>query len=338
MMRKRIRYAQSYCVAAAMLAGCGGTQPPIGAPGPISQTSTVATHSDSGKSWMLPEAKSENLLYVSNSSGDVSIYRYQQRNLVGVLTGFMLPLGECVDKTGNVYIVDFRAQTISEYAHGGTEPIAAIDDSPYRPYGCAVDGRGGNLAIANYEEDYSGKGNVAVYVHATGSPAYYTATFSHYQSCAYDNEGNLLTTDGFASGSDFAWLPKNGKKLVNIEVKGGSSEEGGFAGVQSIVWDGKDFVIDTSLGGGSAIYRISIKNKRGRTVGTTYLGGSAGTLGQLAIYNGNSQGAQVVGGGGETSGSLVDYWKYPSGGSPFAQITNGLDGPFGVAISLKGRQ
>ena len=125
---------------------------------------------------------------------------------------------------------------------------------------------------------------------------------------------------------------------MNIGVKGGSSEEGGFAGVRSIVWDGKDFVIDTSLGGGSAIYRISIKNKRGRTVGTTYLGGSAGTLGKLAIYNGNSQGAQVVGGGGETSGSLVDYWKYPSGGSPFAQITNGLDGPFGVAISLKGRR
>ena len=194
------------------------------------------------------------------------------------------------------------------------------------------------LAVANYEEESSGKGNVAVYPHATGSPAYYTATFSHYQSCAYDNEGNLLITDGFASGSDFAWLAKNGKKLVNIDVKGGSSEEGGFAGVQSIVWDGKYFVIDTSLGGGSAIYRISIKNKRGHTVGTTYLGGSAGTLGQLAIYNGNSEGAQVVGGGGETSESLVDYWKYPSGGSPLAQIANGLDGPFGVAISLKRRQ
>ena len=274
----------------AMLAGCGGSQLSAGALGAMPQTAALAAHADRRKSWMLPEAKSEDLLYLSNSSGDVNIYRYQQRNLVGVLTGFMLPLGECVDKTGNVYIVDFRAQTISEYAHGGTEPIATIDDSPYRPYGCAVDRKSGNLAITNYEEDYSGKGNVAVYVHATGSPVYYTGTFSHYQSCAYDNEGNLLTTDGFASGSDFAWLRKNAKKLVNIEVKGGSSEEGGFAGVQSIVWDGKYFVIGTSLGGGSAIYRISIKNNRGRSVGTTYLGGDAGTLGQLAIYNGNSQG------------------------------------------------
>jgi hypothetical protein len=101
-------------VAAAMLAGCGGSQPPIGAPGAMVQTSETATHGDRGKSWMLPESKGEDLLYVSNSSGDVSIYRYQQRNLVGVLTGFMLPLGECVDKTANVYIVDFRAQTISE--------------------------------------------------------------------------------------------------------------------------------------------------------------------------------------------------------------------------------
>jgi hypothetical protein len=30
------RYALSSCVAAAMLAGCGGSQPPIGAPGLLS--------------------------------------------------------------------------------------------------------------------------------------------------------------------------------------------------------------------------------------------------------------------------------------------------------------
>jgi hypothetical protein len=321
--------------AAVLLTGCGGSQPPIGAPGAMPQTSALATHADRGKSWMLPEAKNSDLLYVTNSNGDVSIYRYQQQKLVGVLTGFTLPLGECADKMGNVYIVDFRAETISEYAHGGREPINTIDDSPYRPYGCAVDLKNGNLAIANDEEGYSGKGNVAIYIRETGSPVYYTATFSRYQSCAYDNEGNLLTTDGFASGADFAWLPKNGKKLADIEVKGGSSEGGGFAGVQSIAWHGKYFVIDTSLYGGSAIYRIRIKNNRGHSVGTTYLGGNAGVLGELAIYNGNSQGAEVVGGGDESSESLVDYWKYPTGGSPIAEITNGLDGPFGVAISLK---
>ena len=100
------------------------------------------------------------------------------------------------------------------------------------------------------------------------------------------------------------------------------------------MWDGKYFVIDTSLYDAHHL-QISIKNNRGHSVGTTYLGGNAGVLGELAIYNGNSQGAEVVGGGDESSESLVDYWKYPSGGSRIAEITNGLDGPFGVAISLK---
>jgi hypothetical protein len=35
-----IRYALSSCVAAAMLAGCGGSQPPIGAPGAMPQSPT----------------------------------------------------------------------------------------------------------------------------------------------------------------------------------------------------------------------------------------------------------------------------------------------------------
>jgi hypothetical protein len=36
------RYALSSCVAATMLAGCGGSQPPIGAPGAMPQSSTNA--------------------------------------------------------------------------------------------------------------------------------------------------------------------------------------------------------------------------------------------------------------------------------------------------------
>jgi hypothetical protein len=48
------RCALSICAAAAMLAGCGGSQPPIGAPGAMAQTSAIATHAERGKSWMVP--------------------------------------------------------------------------------------------------------------------------------------------------------------------------------------------------------------------------------------------------------------------------------------------
>jgi hypothetical protein len=49
------RCALTCCVgAAAMLAGCGGSQPPIGAPGAIPEASAIAPHAVRGKSWMLP--------------------------------------------------------------------------------------------------------------------------------------------------------------------------------------------------------------------------------------------------------------------------------------------
>jgi hypothetical protein len=51
------RYALSSWVAAAMLAGCGGSRPPIGAPGTMPQSRAIATQAKHGGSWMLPEAK-----------------------------------------------------------------------------------------------------------------------------------------------------------------------------------------------------------------------------------------------------------------------------------------
>jgi len=48
-----------------MLSGCGGSQPPIGTPGAMQQTSAIATHAERGKSWVLPEASGEDLLYAS---------------------------------------------------------------------------------------------------------------------------------------------------------------------------------------------------------------------------------------------------------------------------------
>jgi hypothetical protein len=38
---------------AALLAGCGGSQLPIGAPGAMSQTSALAMRTERGKSWAL---------------------------------------------------------------------------------------------------------------------------------------------------------------------------------------------------------------------------------------------------------------------------------------------
>ncbi len=44
------RFTLSIAAATAMLAGCGGSKPPIGAPGAMPQTSAIATRSERGKS------------------------------------------------------------------------------------------------------------------------------------------------------------------------------------------------------------------------------------------------------------------------------------------------
>jgi len=43
------RFALSMGVAAALLAACGGSQPPIGAPGTMPQSAAIAQHAARGK-------------------------------------------------------------------------------------------------------------------------------------------------------------------------------------------------------------------------------------------------------------------------------------------------
>ena len=95
------RSAFGICAAAAMLIGCGVSQPPVGAPGAMRQSTAVATHAAPDTSWMLPEAKSEDLVYVS-SLDNVYVLSYPELKEVGHLTdagGF----GLCSDTNGNVF-------------------------------------------------------------------------------------------------------------------------------------------------------------------------------------------------------------------------------------------
>jgi hypothetical protein len=113
------RFALSSCVAAAMLAGCGGAHLPAGAPGSAPQTSAILTHADRGKSWMSPDTKEiKKLLYVSDAAtDDVFVYDYVSGKEVGKLTGFDDPGPQCVDELGNVYIAS--ASGLSIYSHAG---------------------------------------------------------------------------------------------------------------------------------------------------------------------------------------------------------------------------
>ena len=115
-------YALGLAAAGALLAGCGGGASPLAPSSPLQQSAN-GTHHGRGGSWMAPDAKSHDLLYISDQGNQaVYVYSYPSAKLQGTLTGFTRPEGECVDKAGNVFIVDEAASVIFEYAHGGKSP------------------------------------------------------------------------------------------------------------------------------------------------------------------------------------------------------------------------
>lgn len=214
-------YAFGAWVAIAILAGCGGSQTqfnPSGATRSVAQPGVnpqsllspmlqrdgaMAAHPDHSRSWMAPEAKRDNLLYISDvGTDDVDVYAYPKGVFLGTLTGFSGPEGECVDKTGDVFIANYAASSILEYAHGGTSPIATLNDPGYLPGGCSIDPTTGNLAVTNYLTTGAGQGNVAIYKDAKGTPKAYHADplILEMFFCGYDKAGNLFV-DGLTSGS-----------------------------------------------------------------------------------------------------------------------------------------
>jgi hypothetical protein len=218
-----------------MLTGCGGSQPPITAPGTMPQSRSIAQQAARGKSWMLPEASGEDLLYVgaydqSYQHGEVFIYSYSNQQLVGTLTGFANPEGLCVDAAGNVYVTDSSTtQRVYEYPHGGLKAKRTIE-TPGPPYGCGINPINGDLAIASLTGS-GGVGQVYVYKRARGRPkTYSTPNIWRLFASSYDVSGNLFII-GYNEGSSgtiykMAELPRGQAKLriVNTHAIGHVSE------------------------------------------------------------------------------------------------------------------
>lgn len=284
------------------------------------------------------------LLYVSNGSGTVTVYRYWLRTLHQVLTGFRSPKGECVDRLGDVYITDARLKKIFEYQHGGAKPIKVLSDPGYVPYGCSISPATGDLAVANYSTTGRGAGDIAIYRHANGKPKFYPPI--RYApspiSCGYDDRGNLfvaslLNYSGYLYAS-FAYLPKRSVTFVKVILSNiGSS--GPFDLVSGLQWDGKYWAVEYE----GSIQQYSIDRQGNATYqGETGLYYNNYSPGQFWITNfrgGSGQGNQIVtveqySYYERSSENIVRYWKYPAGGNSTGSITDYLNEPYGVTVSL----
>jgi hypothetical protein len=295
------------CAAVVILAGCGGTQGQIAGSGAMPQVVAPAGPTVHQGSWMLPEAKSEDLLYIGAGNGQNAIYvfTYPRFKLVGMLDhGGRYP---CTDSNGNVWIPSFAASAIVEFAHGGVSPIATLSDPNEQPGDCSVDPTTGNLAVTAYPAS-SGSVSVAVYIGAKGSPQIVPvnpsmSTTSH---CGYDDKGNLFV-NGYAGDST----------SVFGEVRKGESKFKTIPSIHSfqpfpIQWDGKY----VAVGDADRIDRYSIHGGRAIKKGSHYL---------KEIYWINSfwiQGSKVI--VTDTFGSGYDLpakvYVYPRGGQPIRRI------------------
>jgi hypothetical protein len=310
------RWLGSFALAAMLVACSASPSPKVGLP-------IVATRAEGigGASWMAPEAKSEDLLYLSDMvANDVVVYSYPRGQLVGTLSGFGKPRSECVDSSGNIWIADIEGLDVVEYAHGGTTPIASLSTfGP--PLSCAVDPTTRDLAVSG------GLSGTVVSIYHERSHGRWSDP-KRYSDAAlgvpyfggYDSAGNLFI-DGLTRSKNrrfvLAELPRRSQNFQNIAVSQSISVPG------QVQWDGKHLAIGDSGVAPSVVYRFSIAGSTATEVGKTTLGGST-SVRQFWIA-----GHTLVGPDFKRD---VGFWRYPAGGSPTKMLAS-VHG-YGAAVSF----
>jgi len=305
------RYAISTCVAAAMLAGCGGSQPPIGA-------STEFAHQSSDKA----SGSFGDLIYAAGGCGGACILAYPDGSLVGKANITGLVKGDCSDETGNVFITNDTQ--ILEYAHGGTSPVATLALPGDDATGCAVDRTTGSLAVTFSGSD----ANIAIFPDAQGTP---TLLSSHIisQYCGYDGAGNLFVSGYYNQEPQLSELPYSSSNFLVLSISPTVGAEG------QVQWDGKYVTFEGRSSRKIKISRLAISGSNATVVGTTHFRGGLVTVYQSWIY-GNRVLIPYSIRGQRTN--KIGLWVYPKGGKPVTKFGNFGQGKFatfsGVTISL----
>jgi hypothetical protein len=363
--------ALGVCTAVAMFVGCsGGGASQSSAPGytgvneaqpgahllgqrpiPFMGMRTGISHPDHHKSWLSPELKRLHnpVLFVSDfTAEDVYIFKLPSLTLLGTLTGFNGPQGECSDKLGHVWVTNTYSYQILEFAHDGSL-VNTLTDPSGLPVSCAWDKKTGNLAVTNIY-DFGGSqppGEVLVYPGASGTPTAYTdADMYYYYSDGYDSHGNLFIdgTGGYPNYSFiFAELPSGNGSAHTIPISGGSIYFPG--GVQ---WYGEGHYInvgDQDCSGNPSIPTgcvdwVSVSGSAGTITGTTHLlnplGGPSCAVVQ-AVQQGTKLFASDIVFPSVCSGTTATRsWPYSAGGNPTRSSTAVEQEPDGTAISSFG--
>jgi hypothetical protein len=242
-------------------------------PSAMQGRSAVALDSRSRGSWMLSEAKREDLVYASDINLDkVFVLSLPADKLVGTLAFRDVPWGLCSDNAGHVFITHFHqygvAAKVDEYDHGSSAPIVTMSLPKAESATCSVDPKTGDLAVATSSSPGSavsisifpppfGKGSLPKRIDAPS-----TIALTPY--CSYDDDGDLFLTLEQQVGTNYPqWfldeLPSGKKTLSPVNVTG----IGGFT-----QWHGTYLAI-----GLQNINHVKVSGSNGKVVGYTKLAG-----------------------------------------------------------------
>jgi hypothetical protein len=328
---KRCKHrALGSAAAAAMLVGCGGSPLPIGAPGVMPESNTIARSAVSHRSWMLPEAKGENLIYAdSANSTDTFVFSSASGKLVGTIVGGAQVQGSlCADVHGNIFVTGLQDESsglglIYEYAHGKTEPIRVLEEPGVIPDGCASDPTTGDLAVSAWNWS-SGASGVNVYRNARGVPTYYEdEQIIDYAFCGYDDDGNLfINGQGSGYAMYFAELPKGSSGFTNLLF----SKYINFLDMGQIQWDGSHITVEDFST--YAIYRVQVSGSNAKVVGVTH----------LRKWDASQRGLSWIVGGTVlaptgTQDSEIGFWTYPVGRVELTKRISAPGSVFSIAFS-----
>jgi hypothetical protein len=295
-------------VAAAMLAGCGGSQSPLTPLGGMSPSALLRVTPDDGRH--------ERLAYIVNFDGSgIQEYHFPKGELlIHPISGGGGGMCSRTDR-GDFWVVNSGSETLNEYKAGGTKVLKTLSLASYGdPAACAVSHTGDVVASL-----ITG-GEVVVFSHATGSGTKYNDALQETFFATYDSSGDL-----FVNGFNAEFIPAvsempAGSSTFHIVSLPNSIE---FPG--NIQWDGKYVTVNDQEA--YKIYQYTVS-------------GSSATLEGTVAYSGASdcddtwifKGYFLCPDAGDGNAKV---YAYPAGGSPLYTWSGNFNEPIGSIVIEK---
>ncbi len=292
------RFALSIGVvgAAALFAGCGGAQPPIGAPGSMPQSALTSVDRATGAV----------LIYAAYGCGGICVLSFPQGSVVAKVKVSGSVGGPCSDGNGNVFVPN--GSQILEYQHGGTSPIAALSLPPKYAdsFNCSVEPTTNNVAVMFLA---SSGAYVAVFADESGSPTLYTAGIDGFY-CGYDNAGNLFVSGESNDKLALSELTRGQSTFEPLTISGTLDGQPG-----QIQWDGSYLTYEGRAYDRKpvVISRLTISGSVATVVSSTRLNSKAKWSALSWIYKNqvlvpySTRGQRY---------NKIGVWPYPHGGKP----------------------